>query len=178
MLNPERRWEYGKRKTIPDFCYCARRIFHRLSYQRCALPRICKCISYRIGAVLCRAFAPFNLPSVYHSRHADQHSFEYWHNAKQESRSDSLYPSVTVDDSFADPVRRYVAYHVMCMDVHYGRSLIPLAYVSVSPPKKKSRVSGFSFCTLHFSLFTLHFSLNFPRDFSREERREKREKKR
>ena len=135
MLNPERRWEYGKRKTIPDFCYCARRIFHRLSYQRCALPRICKCISYRIGAVLCRAFAPFTLPSVYSSRHADQHGFAYWHNAKQESRSASLYPSVTVDDSFTDPVRRYVAYHVMCMDVHYGRSLIPLAYVSVSPPK-------------------------------------------
>ena len=44
--------------------------------------------------------------------------------------------------------------------------------------KKKSRASGFFFCTLHSSLFTPCFSLNLPRDFSGEEIREKREKKR
>ena len=43
--------------------------------------------------------------------------------------------------------------------------------------KKKSRVSGFFFCTFHFFLFTLHFSLNLPRDFSREEIKEKRKEK-
>ena len=41
-------------------------------------------------------------------------------------------------------------------------------------PKRKVAQAAFSFCTFHYSLFTLHFSPTLPRDFSREERREKR----
>ena len=49
-------------------------------------------------------------------------------------------------------------------------------------PKRKVAQAAFSFCTLHYSLFTLHFSLISPtrlfqRRDKREERREKREKK-
>ena len=44
--------------------------------------------------------------------------------------------------------------------------------------KKKSRASGFSFCTLHSSLFTLLFSLNLSaRLFQRREKREERKEK-
>ena len=44
--------------------------------------------------------------------------------------------------------------------------------------KRKVAQAAFSFCTLHYYLFTLHFSLNFPeRLFQRRDKREERKEK-
>ena len=63
-------------------------------------------------------------------------------------------------------------------DTTIAKQLLRSLQIPSSPPKRKVAQAAFSFCTLHSSLFTLHFSLNLPHDFSREEIREKREKTR
>ena len=75
---------------------------------------------------------------------------------------------------------------VQCVSIYPWHSWIarqtPTLKASGSNPlgqaKKKSRASGFSFCILHSSLFTLLFSLNLSaRLFQRRDKREERKEK-